>query len=961
MNDYEHHVKPQLARLLRAAGLDVSYTRAAGNSLFHRDEHGEEVEVLDLLGGYGSTILGHHHPAIVARAQQLLAEGVPVHAQFSLRARSGELAARLSAVLQRELSTEEPFIACFANSGAEAIEIAVKHAEFDRMLKLQDVLDEVTLNIERVQHALRGGRARVAPDIYRHAPFREQVFDVRHFEDLIVHLIDHNAAQLSKRPVFLVLERSFHGKLIGSVQLTHNKNFRRPFQYLGLNTRFVAPGDVQQLQRVVEQEAATIYDLDVQGGLVRIVERPLPIIAAALVEPIQGEGGVHRLDRAFAQALRKTCHQLACPLIVDEIQSGMGRCGSFLASTQLPLKGDIVTLSKSLGGGLAKISAVLIRRDRYRRDFSLVHSSTFAEDDFSAAIALQVLDLLEADEGRAYGHIRALGNALLGALQALRERFPEVVREVRGQGLFIGVEFHDQRQARSAILRGAAYGDGLGYHLAGYLLRRHRIRVAPTGSASRVLRLEPSMLLTEADIRRVQQAFEDVCQLLQAQDALPLVHALAGGPLPRSTVQDFRHALPPQQAPASRFASTRPVRRIAFLNHLIAPQDLPGVDPSLAGLSPAQLRDFVLKMEPAKKAAPFEPVRIHSPQGSAVDFALYPLTVCSEQMAGYLAHGELDGIRDDLEDRLRAAKEDGCELAGLGMYTSIVSNNGCALQVPDIGLTTGNALTVAMALQAVERAAAEAGLHLADETAVVVGAAGNIASTYASLLAEKTARLILVGSRRDGSLRRLQQTVHTIYDDAWREICTLPPAQLGELARRLAEEPLVQAWLAGADIPAQGHGATIANALCERHGHDPYLQVTTDRALIREGRIVLCAANEPEPFLGADDFRAHAVVCDVAVPPNVHAGVPAARPDLAYQQGGIVATPNGESLHPSARAFLAEGQLFACMAETVVLGLAGFERHYSLGAISKQQVREIAALAALHGFRLADYKRGDSL
>ena len=93
----------------------------------------------------------------------------------------------------------------------------------------------------------------------------------------------------------------------------------------------------------------------------------------------------------------------------------------------------------------------------------------------------------------------------------------------------------------------------------------------------------------------------------------------------------------------------------------------------------------------------------------------------------------------------------------------------------------------------------------------------------------------------------------------------------------------------------------------------------------------------------------------------VRADITSARPDLIYQQGGVVATPNGESLHPSARAFLKSGQLFACMAETAILGLAGINRHYSYGAISKQQVREILVLAKAHGFSLASSKSGNSL
>jgi acetylornithine/succinyldiaminopimelate/putrescine aminotransferase len=153
-------------------GLNISYTRAEGDYLYYRDAQGDEVPVLDLLGGYGSLIFGHNHPQIVARAKQLLDQQVPVHAQFSLREGSGELAKKLNQVMQRELNSDEEFAVTFANSGAEAIEAAIKHAELERVLKLQDLLDEVTLNIESVQHAIRVGEAKIPEHIYRHTSIR---------------------------------------------------------------------------------------------------------------------------------------------------------------------------------------------------------------------------------------------------------------------------------------------------------------------------------------------------------------------------------------------------------------------------------------------------------------------------------------------------------------------------------------------------------------------------------------------------------------------------------------------------------------------------------------------------------------------------------------------------------------------------------------------------------------------
>lgn len=963
MSNYQYYVKNHLSQLMSTLGLDITYTRAEADYLYYRNAQGDEVPVLDLLGGYGSLIFGHNHPKIIARAKQLLDQKVPVHAQFSLREGSGELAQKLNKVMQRELGNDDEFAVTFANSGAEAVEAAIKHAELERVLKLQELLDEVTLNIEKAQHAIRVGEAKIPENIYRHTSIREQVFDVRNFEELIVGLINHNTDQLIKRPIFLVLEKSFHGKLIGSVQLTYNKNFRRPFQYFGLNTRFISPNDPAQLDRVLAEERVIIFDLAVNDGKVEIVEREIPIFCAFLIEPIQGEGGVNLLNKEFAQQVRKTCNQLDCPLIIDEIQAGMGRSGTFLASTQIPVKGDYYTFSKSLGGGIAKISATLIKKSRLCKEFSLVHSSTFAEDDLSSGIALTVLDMLDDPALNAYEKINSSSAALREALLRVQQKFPDVIRDVRGLGLFLGVEFFEQKNASSILFRGATYNDSFGYLLAGYMLHEERIRIAPPGSAPNVLRIEPSMFLTEAHISHVEQAFTRLCRIIQCQDALHLAFPLTQSQRnkPRASIDSYHQDFTTTTATNTAASLTRPVRKVAFINHLISPELLAEVDPSLQQLNSEELRNFIERMEPNKKTAPFPPVRIQSPLGVAVDFYLYPLCVSSHQMVSYLNDANLDGIRDDIQDRIKAAQEEGCEVAGLGMYTSIVTNNCTSLKIPDMALTSGNALTIGMALEAIEQAITDRHIDIEDMTVVVVGAAGNIASTYASLLSERCTRLILLGSERSGSLNRLQQTAYSIYEDTWQEIISKPRHQLGALAKKLIKEPFIQEWIECKNAPEKAIGKIIFNALVERHGMDPFITVSTDLSLTAQGNIVLCSANSAEPFLNADSFGKNAIVCDIAVPNNVHANIVQQRPDIVYQQGGIVATPNGESLHPTARAFLGAGQLFACMAETVILGLAGINRHYSYGAISKQQVREILALAKAHGFSLASYKKGNSL
>jgi acetylornithine/succinyldiaminopimelate/putrescine aminotransferase len=234
---------------------------------------------------------------------------------------------------------------------------------------------------------------------------------------------------------------------------------------------------------------------------------------------IQGEGGIQVVSAEFAREIERVCAEIDCPIVVDEIQSGLGRTGAFFASSHIGLRADYFTLAKGLGGGIAKTSATLIRSGRYRKEFELLHSSTFAKDTFSSALALKVLELLEADGGAAYRLAREAGQRLLTLFEALRRDFPQVVKDVRGKGLMLGLEFHDQSGSAVAAIQEAARSDTFGYVLSGYLLRAHRIRTFPTASAVNTLRFEPSVYLSQAEVDRLETALRELCSVLREQDA----------------------------------------------------------------------------------------------------------------------------------------------------------------------------------------------------------------------------------------------------------------------------------------------------------------------------------------------------------------------------------------------------------------------------------------------------------
>ncbi|MFG2905280.1 aspartate aminotransferase family protein [Kitasatospora sp. NPDC048286] len=510
--------EPYLGGLLASLGLNVHYSRAEKDTLFFRDDTGHEVPVLDLVGGYGSTILGHSNPEIVGYAKELLDGGVPVHAQFSKHPYANELAQKVNAVIRREFGTDEPYSAIFANSGAEAVEIAMKHAEFDRVARLAELAGEIDENIEQARAAAAGGAALARGAAYDRLAAAGGVAAGAPLDEVIAGIRRANAPRLAAPPVFLAPEGSFHGKLVGSVQLTHNPGFRTPFSSLAAQCRFVAVHEPDALAKTIESVRRTVFDLAVDGGAVRVVERGLPAVAAFVLEPVQGEAGIRVFDRETAERIRQACAAAGIPIVVDEVQSGMGRTGAFFASSHLGLQGDYITLAKSLGGGVAKAAVTLVRGSRYRKEFELVHSSTFAKDAFSTSIAVRTVDLLEADGGRAYRLAAERGSRLADMLRGLQREFGTVVKDVRGKGLMLGLEFHDQSDSASEVIAGQARTGLLGYLLSGYLLRVHALRILPTASAVNTLRLEPSVHFTDAETDRLEAGLRGLLTVLRDQN-----------------------------------------------------------------------------------------------------------------------------------------------------------------------------------------------------------------------------------------------------------------------------------------------------------------------------------------------------------------------------------------------------------------------------------------------------------
>ncbi|MEU5289375.1 aminotransferase class III-fold pyridoxal phosphate-dependent enzyme [Streptomyces sp. CA-278952] len=936
-----------LTGVLGTFGLDVDYVRAEKNSLYYLDDTGAEVPVLDLVGGWGSLMLGHNHPEIVAYAKELLDARWPVHSQHSAHPVADQVGAVLNGILGREFPGAEPYSVTFANSGAEAVEAAVKHCEFDRALRMKSLFEQIEWNADVALNAVLDGSAALPDDTSALPGDTAAPTSVEEFGALLGAVAAHNIARAGTAPVFFALERAFHGKLIGSTQFTYNPVFRAAFTSLGMAVKFVSPDDATVFENLVAEQRTTVLDVEVVDGRVTLVERDFPVVAGLIVEPIQGEGGIHELDPVFVARIREICDEVACPIVVDEIQTGMGRTGKFFASADIGLFGDYYLLGKSLGGGIGKTSALLIRQSRYRPEFELVHSSTFAKDGFSTAIALRTLELLEAENGAAYDRAAERGARIIGMLRELAETYPDVVADVRGKGLLIGLDFADQSDAASPIIREKARAGLLVFQLGSYLQLVHHIRTGPTASVPTMLRIEPSIYISDEEIEQLRAGLTSVCEILRNQDALPLVHPLTGAAeedLPRAEIRNFR----PEAADAADAAAAAD-RKAALVSYPLTPDMLREIDPSLADLDDDRLVGYARRSVLLNDLPAFAPVRFDSPQGTSVDLTVYPLLVTQQQLREYRAAGQTFLIGLDLDRRVRAAKADGNGVVGLGFGLGAVSDHGSGLRVPGVSLTAGSALAVGSALAAVEHAATEHFGGFEGLTVAVVGGGGRIGSALGALSAERAARIVLVGSGRDGSADRLRATEHRIYQEAWARIAA--GGELTGVAAALSSESLIAGWLAEGRSGDEPSGEAIAAYLGDAYDTNPYVFASDDLLSLRNAQVVFSAHSSPVPVLDEKYLADGAVVGDLSFfAGGAEDSAAASRGDLHYVRGGILSMSNGGILPRGFSPSLAAGELLAGMAETVALAMSDSGVPKAGGPLTRERVEAVVDLAKHHGF-----------
>lgn len=354
---------------------------------------------------------------------------------------------------------------------------------------LKQVLDGGLANLVQMDVSLLAGV--LAERLLMHLPGMERAFFCNSGSEAVESAVKF-ARTATGRSRIVYCSHAFHGLTNGALSLNGTEVFRAGFGPL-------LPECIQVPFNDLEALAEALAGDDV---------------AAFIVEPIQGKGVNMPADDYLPEAAR-LCRKHGTLLVADEIQTGLGRTGRFLAVEHWGVEPDMVLLAKALSGGFVPIGAVAMKHWIFakvfdRMDRALVHGTTFGKNDLAMAAGLATLEVIE--EEKLVARAAATGAALLRDLQGLVRKH-ELLKEVRGKGLMIGLEFGPPR---SLVLKGAwhlleAANKGLFCQTVLIpLFRDHRILSQVSGPGIHVIKLLPALVIGEADRLWIRDAFDAV-------------------------------------------------------------------------------------------------------------------------------------------------------------------------------------------------------------------------------------------------------------------------------------------------------------------------------------------------------------------------------------------------------------------------------------------------------------------
>ena len=289
----------------------------------------------------------------------------------------------------------------------------------------------------------------------------------------LVRKYAHTVLEFLDQPVILTAKSSFHGRTLATITATGQPKYQKDFEPLVPGFEYVPYNDITAIEEAI---------INIDEGDRRV--------AAIMVEPIQGEGGVRPGELEYFLRLRKICDDTGILLVFDEVQSGVGRTGKMWGYENLGVEPDIFTSAKGLAGGIP-IGAMMCKSfcDVFQPGS---HASTFGGNAFSCATSIAVLKTIEQEN--ILQNVQARGEQLRTKLRAIAQKYDNIIVDVRGWGLIDGMEINSDIELTSIEIVKKAMENGL--------------LLAPAGP--KVVRFVPPLIVSEEEIEQASNILEQV-------------------------------------------------------------------------------------------------------------------------------------------------------------------------------------------------------------------------------------------------------------------------------------------------------------------------------------------------------------------------------------------------------------------------------------------------------------------
>ncbi|CAM3912852.1 Putrescine aminotransferase [Vibrio aerogenes CECT 7868] len=736
------------------------------------------------------------------------------------------------------------------------------------------------------------------------------------------------------RDIIVSAKNSFHGKTMAALLATGNQHYQQPFYAPADNFLHVPFNDPQALEAVLSHRKA----------------------AAFIVEPVQGEGGMITPAPGYLKTCEQLCKKYGTLLIVDEVQTGLGRTGKLFACEHDDVHPDILLIAKTLSGGLIPLSACIANKKAWSAEFGQLHTSTFANNHLAATLGCAVMKKL-TQEPEIIAHVARVGAYLHERLEQLVSQYPVAFKTCDGLGLMQGLTLNPWHDEESYLCPTVS-GQGIIVPLvSAYLLNRHHICTLPTMNSHNVLRIEPCYLITEKEIDQLIDALEKTGELITQGRFYELIRAAVGigEQHPDTPARPYKNpAIVPQGEKLGTFCFfVHPVTDMHTIDCM------PGGQPAYTPEETEKIQHWLGRAKAfygGASPAYYMPC-IPSANGGYVDGWLISSLLTPKDMMR-LPKDKKEAL---IKSYVDIAQGKGGDMIGLGAFTSVITRSGTTVADCGTPVTTGNAFTALTSTDSIRTICRARTTQMSQQTLGIVGVSGSVGRLCLLDIGSEFQQLYLIGNPRNQDNVTKQEVVageflYKLFSGVLSESVT----PLWKTLADAGAEAMIEARLSR--LPAEGYPSEIYQdifravkqqyiATYGREDGFPLLLSNDIEHALPACDVIITATSNGESFISPDMLAPGTIVCDVARPSDLLQEVKQNRNDITAYDGGLVRLPAELRFGGPNIAELPTGVTLACLAETVILTMSQARKNYSIGGISSvEEAREVFQLALKHGF-----------